>query len=86
MASPKAKTESEGAKTGMNKTTAIQTINSIIVGRHPNLSWVYALTKRPANWPTRAEFDKPDCHLAGIACFPVFGSWMPNRVWNCVWP
>jgi hypothetical protein len=40
MASPKAKTESEGAKTGMNRTTAIQTINSIIVGRQPNLSWV----------------------------------------------
>lgn len=40
MASPKAKTGREGAKTGMKIMTAIQLMKNIIVGRQPKRSWV----------------------------------------------
>jgi hypothetical protein len=86
IASPKAKTLSEGAKKGMKIMTANQAMKAIIVGRQPNRSWVYALIRSPANWPTREELDKPDCHEGAISfCFD-FSSKTPNRLWNCDWP
>jgi hypothetical protein len=49
MASPKAKTGNEGAKTGMKIITAIHVKKNIRVGREPNRSWAHPLTTSPAN-------------------------------------
>ena len=67
IASPNANTDKDGAKTGIKIIMAIQTIKTIMVGRQPNLSWVYELTKSPASWPTRAELLRPDCQGAGMS-------------------
>ena len=61
-------------------------MKAIKVGRQPNLSCAYALTSRPASWPTREELDSPDCQGAGISLCPTPGSYTPNLSWNCVWP
>ena len=70
IASPKAKTFKDGEKNGIKITTASQAMNAIIVGRQPNRSWVYKLIIKPASCPTRAEFDRPDCHDAVIILCP----------------
>jgi hypothetical protein len=84
MAAPNAKTGSDGAKTGMKITTVIHAMKNIIVRRQPNRSWQTALITSPANWPTRAEFARPDCHSAGMSfCFDA-SSYTPNRSLNWV--
>jgi hypothetical protein len=64
MASPHARIERDGAKTGMKIMTAIHAMKNIMVGRQPKRSCVQALTSRPASWPTSDELDRPDCHEA----------------------
>ena len=49
MASPKANTFREGAKTGMKIINAIHVKKNINVLRDPNRSWVQPLTTSPAN-------------------------------------
>lgn len=74
MASPQAKIERDGAKTGMKIMQAIHAMKNIIVCRHPKRSWAQALTRRPASWPTSAELDKPDCHEGEMMLWPCVGS------------
>lgn len=63
----------------MKITAAIKTMKNIMVGRHPNLSCVYALIINPASCPTNAAFDRPDCHAAEITFAPDVGSYTPKR-------
>jgi len=74
MASPKARTGREGAKKGIKMAIVIHAMKNIMVGRHPNLSWLYELNARPNSSPTTAEFAKPDCHGAVISFELVPGS------------
>lgn len=85
IASPKAKTGSDGAKTGIKIITVIHAMKIIMVIRQPNRSWQYAFTNSPASWPTTDELDRPDCQAGLMRLVPDASSNKPNRFWNCDW-
>ena len=87
MASPNANTDKEGVKKGIKMTSAIHTMKNIIVFRLPNRSCAHAFRSRPANCPTTAELDRPDCQLGVITFLPGEpGTGVPKFAWNCSWP